>query len=634
MLVLAVSMMVAQASTPTASEATVFYARVDYMLDATTRTSMLFSENEVKDLAAPPGPPGYSLQYMEIRFPGGMPNDLVPVKFDAKSEMDGKIASVVSYGGDIRLAALAPNMTVDVEIATRYIRSEWISLTGGELKFKVEEPTPPFNLLNLTVKVSIDNHAPYAVSDVIGPNGLSMIEGAPPDAMKVDPKHVELSFRFLDTGEYTIKLAKDDKYIFPSAFILTEGPFINATLGAGGSKQFTVNERVGWKPLGAVVIAYSVAPLSGRGQGGVSVKGELVDYAYLRDEVISISAASLLVPKINLKLWVAAYIVFGSWIQVTNNMKNAVNIMYAPIYIREAGEWTPDGVEITVRDTDLKDAAMAYVVVQAPSYGRIKGIVTPSGAEFTGFTEATIPWGEEYRSMIISGSEAYMQVRAFNVAETGRYRFKIAWQPITLRLLDANSKPIAGAAVEVTGPLNMTAMSDGSGVASFTLHKPGVYSIRVLFKGFEVARLQVGSFAMPSITVQCEVYRAAWVVTDIWDRPVEGAEVIITGPNGVLARGTTGSDGTVVFEQLPKGQFSLTVNYKRLSKTMPVTLDGNTFSKVGLDMVFELPGIGPISSLETGLIAASLGMGAAGLALIRRGRKSGEVEEEEILVEE
>ncbi|MEM1508922.1 MAG: hypothetical protein QXY49_04500 [Thermofilaceae archaeon] len=612
-----------QSATVSLGDEYVYYAKIDYFLTTGYSTSLLLDEAKINDVQAPPPPPGYSLYYLRVSFPGGLPKEVIPVKYSKSEILEGKVIALVSYSGVVTLAASSSNVTVDTYVSICYVKSGWLKLQEGEVRFAVEDPPPPFTRNDLTVKITIDNHAPFAIVNVKDPNSESLFANEKtPAALKVDYKHLELNLTFLETGEYTICLAKDRDYELPPSFLVAETDFREDVVKAGETKKIGIGQKSGWRSLGAVVILYSIAPLTGRTNGEVDVSGTLVDYAYYKDDTVTIRAASFLIPNINLRVWIKAYIVFGTWFEVRNNMRDNVNLMYTTIFIKDAGVWTPKGVEFTIKDADIKDAAFAYLVVQAPSYATITSIRTPSGIEVGGRFEGLLPWGNEYRDIRTYSNEAYVQVKAFDSIETGNYIFEIDWKPINFKLIDDCGETIIGAKVDVRGPLNLSSLSDSDGVATFKLYKPGNYLIDVQFKGVTVATLALGSIVNPNITVKCDVYRASWLVVDAWDKPIQGAEVIVKNGGTVIARTVTGEEGGTEVIQIPKGKFIIESSYKRIVSTRLEEVNNSGPRKLKLDVLFEIPILGgiPLTTLETAVMSVAIGGGTAGLKLLRKGK--------------
>ncbi|MEM1847537.1 MAG: carboxypeptidase-like regulatory domain-containing protein [Thermofilaceae archaeon] len=634
MLVWALAALAVAQSVASQADRFVYYARVDYVLSTGYTTSILLESNQLVEISAPPPPPGYDLAYIRVEFPDGMPKGVIPVKFDRSEVRDESVTALISFSGSIKLAASEGNLSSEIRVTVSYVKTTWVELKEGDITLRVEEPPPPFTKNELVVRFTIENHAPFAVSDVKAPSGETLLNNEPaPDALRVDYKHVELNFKYLELGDYAVTVKRDESYVLPSAFIVVEPPFKEDVIAPGSSKRFGIGQMRNWRGIGAVVIVYSIAPLTGRGSGGVDVVGELVDFAYYRDEIVTIRAASYLIPNINLRVYIKAYIVYGSWFEVRNNMRSAVNIMYTTIFIREAGEWQANGVSITVRDSDIKDAMAAYLVVQVPSYGNIVGIRTPSGAELGSTQEGLLPWGNEYRDVRVFLNEAYIQVKAFNSIETGTYFFKIDWKPITFKLIDDGGEAVIGATVAISGPVNATAVSDDSGTATLKLFRPGAYTVSVNFKGIPVANLYLGTIAGSVITVKCNVFRVSWLVVDAWDKALGGAEIVVKNGDTLIARAVTGENGATPVLQIPGGQFVVQANYKRISSTSVEQISSSGVRKLRVNVLFELPFFGgiPVTTLEAALMGVAAGGGTIGFGILKRMRSS---TVEELSVEE
>lgn len=586
------------------------------------------------EISAPPPPPGYELAYIRVEFPNGMPKGIVAVKYDRSEVSDEKVTALVSFSGSIRLVASEGNLSSEVKVIINYIKTTWIALEEGDVTLRVEEPPPPFTKNDLLVRFTIENHAPFSVSDVKAPSGETLLSNEPaPDALKLDYKHVELNFKYLEIGDYTVSVKQGGDYVLPSAFIVVEPSFKEDVIAPGSSKRFGIGQLKNWKGIGAVIIVYSIAPLTGRGAGGVDVAGELVDFAYYRDEIVAIKAASYLIPNINLRVYIKAYIIYGSWFEVRNNMKSAVNVMYTTVFIKEAGEWQTNGVAVTVRDSDIKDAMAAYLVVQVPSYGNIVGIRTPSGAELGSTQEGLLPWGSEYRDVRVFLNEAYIQVKAFNAMEAGTYFFKIDWKPVTFKLVDDGGEAVIGATVAINGPINATAVSDNAGAVTLKLFRPGPYTVSVSFKGVPVATLHLGTIAGNTITIKCKVFRVSWLVVDTWDQPLAGAEVVVKNGDTLIARAITSENGVTPILQIPGGQFVIQGSYKRISSTSIEQVNSSGVRKMKMNVLFELPLFGgiPVTTLEAALVGMVAGGGSIGFSILKKLRSS---TVEELAIEE
>ncbi len=636
--VLLVAILVAStaAAAASGSKGPTFYARVDYLLTAEDSAEITLTEGAVREIAAPPEPSGYKLYYIEVFFEGGLPKNVVPVGYDYLIEERGTVIGLVSTSGTVSIACRSENATLTVKVKAVYLKREWVKISGQSIKIKVEDPGTPFSKDNLSVKVTIENHAPYAIVGVKGPGGVDLTdarkqEAMSPDTIQVDPKHVVIQLSELPLGEYEILLAEGEEYVLPSAFIAAHEAFYNDTVQPGRTKVFRVRPPKGWKYMACVVVLYSLSPVSSS-KASAYVEAEAVDLVYVRDESVSIKAASFLVPPLNLRLWVRAYIAFGDSFRVVNPMGSPVSVIYVPVIIKGAGDWTPEGVYVTVSEEEIKKFAMAYVVVQVPSYGKIVDIVTPSGDSYGEYRSALKPWFSALRGIGMLDDEAYIQVKAGSAIEAGEYFFKIEWEPITLAVVDSKGRPIAGATVELSGPLNTTVVTGADGTVTLKLYKPGVYNVGVRFRGVPVAEYTLGTIISKRIEIPCAVYDLTVVTVSLTGAPLPGTEVTLITPDGkALLSAETNDKGVAVLTQIPKGKYVVHAIYKRIEKMQDIEVSGDRVLEVKLDVLFEIPLLGiPISSFEAA--AAGLSLGATAVLFKLVGRRGGEEEIEELEV--
>ena len=626
-------------SSPTSSgDRPLFYARVDYLLTAEDTGELAVTAGSVKELYAPPEPPGYKLYYVEVFFEDGLPRNVVPVTYDSVIEERGEIKGLVSLSGDVAVTCKDGNATLKVKVKAVYLRREWVPITCSSIKLTVKEPEVPFSKEDLTVKVTIENHAPYAIVGVKGPGGVDLTdsrkqESLSPDAIQVDPKHVVLSMRELPLGDYEILLSEGEDKMLPSAFIAAHEAFHNETVPPGASRTFSVRPRKGWKQLAYIVILYSLEPARNSRSTAV-VEADIVDYAYSKDEIITVKGASFLIPPLNLRFWIKAYIAFGSSFRVINGMESPLSVMYVPVLIKEAGDWTPEGVFIDVAEDEIETFSTAYIVVQVPSHGRIVDVITPSGDSYGEYRSALKPWFSALRGVGVLEDEAYIQVKAGGTVEAGEYFFKIEWKPLTLVTVDSKERPIPKATITVAGPLSLTLVTDPEGSASAVLYEPGIYDIEVSFRGYKVATVKLGTIIEGKIVIRCEVYDLTVVTVNLAGRPLEGTEVSLMTTEGVtLVTKESDEKGIAALVQIPKGRYVVRAVYKRIEKMQEVEVDGDKVVEMKLDVLFEIPFLGiPVSSFEAAAVFVVTGATALVLKLLGRGREYGEEELEELEV--
>ncbi|RLE76628.1 MAG: hypothetical protein DRJ44_03725 [Thermoprotei archaeon] len=604
-----------------------YSVRVDYIISSTFEISVDFEENEMKEISAPPAPVGYVLASMEISAPEDFPSDLAAVKFDRKMEDEGIVRSLVSYDGVIKLAyGGSGNYTLNALLKCVYTKTVWEEIpTNGVVVVDVEAPEEPFGLANLTVRISVDNYAPFAVQDVVSPYGDSLVdpvvqESLHPDAVKVDLKNVELNFAYgLDEGEYKIVFKRGDELTLPNAFVVKEIEFYNGTIGGFETKTFTAPTTGDWRIIGYVVVLYSLYPNSGD-KMDVSIEASMADYAYFEDKNIRIEGVSYLIPPLNFKLWIKAYIVYGSWFKVISRTKRPINILYTPVLIKSTGEWTRQGLKARISENEIKDATFAYLVVQLPSYGRIKNIVAPSGA-LGEYKDSLLPWASAVRSISVLKNQAYIQVKNGEAVEPGVYTVEIEWEPIEVKALDADGYPISGAQVVFKGPVTVEAETGEDGVARVILYHPGVYEVAVTYRSIQVGGFNLYTVTSTHIEVKCSVYNLEIETVDMWGRTLAGTTILIKSENdSVVASGETDDNGLLMVKQIPGGYYTIEATYKRVKTTFNENIDSSKRLRLTLDVAFELPLIGiPISKMEAlGLLAGSAALGIAGYAASNR----------------
>ncbi len=616
-----------------------FFAKVDYIVVSEESGEVTFNVNEIKEINAPIEPTGYKLYYMEVDFENGLPQDLVAVTYDKVVEKNNVILSLFSYNGVVKLAANKENITTTLRVKAYFIKREWIPLKKGELKLKIDAPSEPYTVKNLTVRVSIDNFAPFAFVGLLGPNGENLVdtiqqENMKPDAVKLDFKHIELNMKELSTGTYTLLVKEDKSFVLPNSFIVVEDQMFNTTVKASSETSFTIKQKERWKTIGAIVILYSVAPF-GATNNHTRITGEMIDYVFMTENDFTVSSASFLVPPLYMKYWVKAYVVYGSWFKVQNYMKNPVNVIYIPISIKEIGKWTPQGLIADVKEADIKKAYSAYLVVQIPSFGRIKSITTPGGQAYTNYREAIKSWFSGVRSLAMLENEAYIQVKNKDSLEAGIYKVSIDWTPLTFTLVDNSGRPLTNALLTVTGENSYKTTTDVNGTAKVLIYKPGIYHVTATFKGVNVGSLDLGTVTNTEFTLKCEVYDLKVITVGTMQQSISGTEVVVKTLNGTtLDSKETNSDGIAVFTQIPKGEYVIEATYKRIHSKDIVKVYADTVHKMKLDLLFEIPGLGlPLTSSEAIASIVSLSTVSLLLFLARRRRSGIKEERHEIDVE-
>ncbi len=603
----------------------VYYARIDYMLKTEEHVELDFGSKSVITLSSTAAPPGYVLESFVVVFDGKAPAQLVPVKYDKVSQSMGRLASIISYTGEVTIGANGFNGTVKARLITVFRRTVWVPLQDN---ITIDTSEFKDTGLNVAVKVTIDNYAPYAVKSVVDPFGNeltspSVQSNVPAGAFKADPKHVEIDASAIGFGKYTVVLSRGEEYKMPSSFLVIEDRFTETTIPAKTSKSYSLRSKTGWSPLGFIVVLYSVSP--GPLSSNVVVEGGLVDLAFERSEEFEVRGASLMIPPLLMHYWIKAFLVYGPSAKITNNEGHDVQAVIIPVYYREIGTWTPKGLIATVSKRDVADAYAAYIVVQVPSIATITSVIVPSGQKIEGVENYTSSWLSTWRTVVLEKNEAAVQVKNGDSIEEGDYVFTIVWKPIKMVFRDPKGNPVPGVQVSMSGPLSINAVSGADGVATLNVYAPGVYTVSARFKGATLAYFTIGTLMDTDFSIECKVYSLTVNAKNALGGPVTGA--IVTVNNGNYSQSLeTDSSGSVVFTQLPRGTYTVTVQYKRVTATAKIALEGDQSIDINTGILFDLPLIGPVTATEVAAVSAATALTTALFFRPRREKDIAEIE--------
>ncbi|RLE62927.1 MAG: hypothetical protein DRJ47_10000 [Thermoprotei archaeon] len=169
-------------------------------------------------------------------------------------------------------------------------------------------------------------------------------------------------------------------------------------------------------------------------------------------------------------------------------------------------------------------------------------------------------------------------VYTIHVAANGSYAtrvFKILGMEalgvvVHVKVFDWNGLPLQGSQVLFNNTVLTLKEGDGS-----ILLEPGIYNVTVLWGG---RRVYTGFHELKEaveLELKCRVYRFTVKVLDFLGRPVSGVKVFLKSGNLVFQR-TTSREGLAVFNQVPAGEYVLTVwdmeRHVKVDENMEVTL--------------------------------------------------------------
>jgi len=614
--------------------------RVEFILQTSDVKSLIMKPGDAKVFTAIPSPPQYVLNWIQIKCEKGFPKDLSIEGADKLIVKDDGLVAALSYNGSIKLVNKGDkNIEIDVIIEQAFYRREIVYAKGNEVKVLVENPVEPFTLTDLTVKITIENFLPYKIVDIKSPSGDSLLaiqHKYPPEAIGVDPHHIELSFKYgLEGGEYTVVISKDERAKFPSSFLVLESEPLSDTVAPGQVKEYTVDEAEveGAKLLGYIVAIYSTKLYSLEGSN-VKVTGELVDYVLHETYSFQTKTPSYLVPPLRFRFWMKAYVVFGNVFTVVNSEDSSVNVLYMPVYIKEVGIWKASGIIVEIDDATINAFKYAFLVVQLPPYCRVKKVITPQGATLSDYVDSTLVWqARAERSVSVLRDQLYIQVKNDFIGEPGTYKIEVEWNVIKVTALDGVGRPLAEAKVIVTGGgVSWEAETNDNGYAEITPYVPGIFKICVIFKDTVVYEGTFIYFDETPLVLKCKVYDLTVRVKTVLGKPVSNATVTLTrsSVDKLIGYGFTDKDGVATLIQIPVGNYTVKVEYKRVSTVENVIITNSSKTiDITLDILFEIPFIGiPVRVEEATFVGISLVSLAVAMRVIRSRRRADELSEE------
>ncbi|MCD6369360.1 MAG: carboxypeptidase regulatory-like domain-containing protein [Thermoproteales archaeon] len=618
--------------------------RVNFILRKSETKKIVMSPGDEKVFSLIPAPPGYDTAFLKVAGVDALPSSIEIKGADKIVVDEGKVLAAVSFNGTLGLVN-KENSTVEVEVEIEqvFIKTVYFQLdSNGVVKINIEKPVEPFKLSELTVKLTVENYLPYRIVDVLAPNGDSLLssqEDFTPESISVDPHHLEI--RFSDgftAGVYSVKLVKDSEAVMPSAFLILEKDVYYESVAPGGVKKFTANETAGnnTKLLGFIVAVHATRIYSPE-RSNVKVLGELVDYAFYESRTFSVRASSYLIPPLDFRFWMKAFIVFGKEFTVVNTELSTVDVIYIPVYIKEIGSWKPAGLVADVTGLDVSAFKYAFLVVQLPPFAKVKNLITPGGVTLNSYIESSLPWnGQSERDISVLSNELYIQVKNDETSEVGVYKVEIEWEKIKIQAVDSLDRPLkeATVALEQEGII-IEKTTDDNGWAEISPFKPGVFTVKVMFKDSIVFEQELIYPPATPWKIKCNVHDVIVKVKSMLGTPVSNATVAIVREDGmVLETAKTNSSGIAKLIQIPAGNYTVEIEYKRISKTVRnVVVDGSTVNlEETIDMLFEIPILGVPVKLEEGL-AGGVTTVALAVAIYLTRRRHGEKINEEILEE-
>ncbi|CCC82644.1 carboxypeptidase-like regulatory domain-containing protein [Thermoproteus tenax] len=610
-----------------------YTAQVQYLAYKTVTLTIQLGPGGTYTITPPAVAPGAGFTYsgMVVQFLGTYPSVQVAANgFYSKSYDAQGFLKAVYVGPDATKVMLintaATTVQAQVQITYQFTHDEYYPLTNGTV---ITITLPNAQLpqgFGESATVRIDPNAPYVISSVELP------DGQPASAYRVEPKVAELA----QPGTYKVVISSGPA--LPSALLVKSLQQQTATLAPNSQLTVTgaqISVPQGWQLLGYVVFAYtgSISLVGQPSSGSISIGGGLVDIVNNNTLSFIIRSVSYLIPPLwQAQLTYKIAIVYGTSFTVTSTLSSPVNVIYIPIVYKPAQvTWLPDRALVNVTQNDVADGVWTSIVLELPPLAKIVSIKTPSNALITNSTDVQLVWGGGVRMASISpdGHEAYIVVQEGNTAETGVYTFIIDWKPLKIDVVNK----FGGAPVsDITASAGEYNVAVSNGVVEVYVYKPSPVEVQIAYKGVPAANVLVQSLDDSPHTVQLGIYNVQVIVVGALNQPIPNAQVSI---NGFPASGATDASGSVAFQGVLQGNYTVSVNVaNRVHVTDGLTVDGpsQTVTLVVKTPIIAIVGGVPIT--VTDAAAAAGGVSAAGLALALRRMMSKESGEAVAEVEE
>ncbi|MEL9990500.1 MAG: carboxypeptidase-like regulatory domain-containing protein [Thermoproteus sp.] len=604
-----------------------YNAQIQYLAYKTVSLTVQLGPGGTYTISPPAVTPGSGFAYagMVIQFQGVYPSIQVAANgFFSKSYNSEGFLQAAYVGPDASKVMLIntanANIQVQMTVTYQFVSDQYVQLANDTV---VTITLPNGQLpqgFGESATVRIDPNAPYVISSVELP------DGQPASAYRVEPKVVELT----QPGTYKVVISSGPS--LPPALLVKSLQQQTATVGP--NSQLTVSGSQigvpqGWQLLGYIVFAYTGnVNLVGQQQGGqITISGGLVDIVNNNTLSFVIRSISYLIPPLwQAQLTYTIAIVYGTSFTVMSTMSSPVNVIYIPVVYKPAQvTWLPDRALVNVTQSDVADGVWTAVVLQLPALAKIVSIKTPSNAVITNATDVQLVWGGGVRMASISpdGHEAYIVVQEGNTVETGVYTFMIDWSPLTISVVSKFGGPVG----DITASAGQYNVAVSNGVVQVQVYKPEPVEVQIAYKGVPAADVLVQSLDDSQHVVQLGIYNVKVVVVGALNQPIPNAQVAV---NGFPASGTTDSSGTVLFQGVLEGSYTLAVNVgNRVHVTNNLTVAGPSQT---VTVVVKTPIVAIINGVPitvTDTAAAAGGVSAAGLALALR-RMLNKAEEGEV----
>jgi hypothetical protein len=196
----------------------------------------------------------------------------------------------------------------------------------------------------------------------------------------------------------------------------------------------------------------------------------------------------------------------------------------------------------------------------------------------------TIEWTSPY------GTTARAAVRETPVGLQARGSIVVPVDDISVKVVDFDGRPVAGAAIKFAG--QDVGSTDSQGVIIVgQVPLDNDYTISVSKEGTEIGSDRVRFTASrTSATIQAGVYDITVLVKGAAGQPIQGALVELIKGGTTIARAATDASGTAVFTKLVGADYTVRAAYEQFSSTASLA-KGTRSAQITLDLYTVLLGV-------------------------------------------
>jgi hypothetical protein len=196
----------------------------------------------------------------------------------------------------------------------------------------------------------------------------------------------------------------------------------------------------------------------------------------------------------------------------------------------------------------------------------------------------TIEWTSPY------GTTARAAVRETPAGLQARGSIVVPVDDISVKVVDFDGRPVAGAAIKFAG--QDVGSSDSQGVIIVgQVPLDNDYTISVSKEGTEIGSDRVRFTASrTSATIQAGIYDITVLVKGAAGQPIQGALVELIKGGTTIARAATDASGTAVFAKLVGADYTVRAAYEQFSSTASLA-KGTRSAQITLDLYTVLLGV-------------------------------------------